>query len=202
MTDPRDDDPAASLLAVGYIAAAHGVRGGVRVQLYDPHSPALALGRRVTLRRDDRLLTTHEVRSADPIPGKPGRFRVSLNGVPGRDQADALRGCELLVARDELPALAHDEFYLADAIGLPVEREHHGQVQALGTVVGLTSNGVQDLFEVEWRGPDGRAHAWLLPVLPQHIVEVEQARVLVDLPQGLLPDALEADEDDPAPGSQ
>jgi 16S rRNA processing protein RimM len=194
MTEPRDDDPAASLLVVGYVAAAHGVRGGVRVHLHDPDSQALEPGRRVTLRRDGRTLATHEVLHADPIPGKPGRFRVSLAGVPGRDQAEALRGCELLVARHELPALADDEFYLADAIGLPVQREHHGQIEALGTVVGLTSNGVQDLFEVQWRGPDGRTHAWLLPVLPQHIVEVGPAGVLVDLPLGLLPDALEAED--------
>lgn len=204
MVEPSHDDPAASLLVVGYVAAAHGVRGGVRVHLHDPHSQALEPGRRVTLRRDGRMLATHEVRDATAIPGKPGRFRVTLAGVPGRDQADALRGCELLVARHELPALAPNEFYLADAIGLPVEREHHGQAQALGTVVGLTSNGVQDLFEVEWRGPDGRVHAWLLPVLPQHVVEVGQARVLVDLPLGLLPDALEAPdaaaaEPDPSP---
>jgi 16S rRNA processing protein RimM len=193
MVAPRDDDPGASLLAIGYVAAPHGVRGGVRVHLYDPASLALEPGRCVTLRRDGRTLATHDLRHVDAVPGKPGRFRVTLAGVPDRDHAEALRGCELLVARHDLPALADDEFYLADAIGLPVLREHRGGLQPLGTVVGFTSNGVQDLFEVEWRDPDGRVHAWLLPVLPQHIVEVNQARVLVDLPLGLVPDALEAE---------
>jgi 16S rRNA processing protein RimM len=149
--------------------------------------------RRVTLRRDGRAPTIHEVRQVDPVPGKPGRFRVVLHGVPGRDEAEALRGCELLVARDELPALADDEFYLADAIGLAVVRERDRAV--LGNIVGLTSNGVQDLFEVEWRDPGGRTHAWLLPVLPDCIVELGEAQVLVDLPMGLLPDALEPDDE-------
>jgi 16S rRNA processing protein RimM len=189
MAQPRDDDPHASLLVVGYIAGAHGVRGGVRVHLHDPSSAALVPGRRVVLRRAGQAIGTHEVRQVDPVPGKPGRLRATLHGVPGRDEAEALRGCELLVDRGELPALADDEFYLADAIGLPVRRAH--DQAALGTIVGLTSNGVQDLFEVEHRDADGHLHAWLLPVLPDHIVALDETGVTVDLPRGLLPDALE-----------
>jgi 16S rRNA processing protein RimM len=195
MSEPRDDEPGESLLVVGYVAGPHGVRGAVRVHLHDPRSHALEPGRRVVLRRDGRALATHEVRASDPVPGKPGRLRVTLAGVPGRDQAEALRGCELLVDRHELPALADDEFYLADALGLPVVRQRDGR--ALGTVVGLTSNGAQDLFEVEHRDADGRARTWLLPVTPHHVVEVGD-RVLVDLPLGLLPEELEPVEaDDP-----
>ena len=200
MSGPRDgesggDEPAANgRLAVGYVAGAHGIRGGLRVSVHDPASEALVPGRRVVLQRDGRAIATHEVRTVEPVPGKPGRHRVTLVDVGDRDAAEALRGGELLVERSELPTLADDEFYLADAIGLPVQRERDGVVEALGTVAGLTSNGVQDLFEVQWRGPDGRMHEWLLPVLPQHVVEVSAARVLVDLPLGLLPDALEDDE--------
>jgi len=192
MTEPPDDEPSASLLVVGYVAGSHGVRGVLRVHLHDPGSHALEPGRRVTLRRDGRALATHEVRQVEPIPGKAGHLRVALAGVPGRDEAEALRGCELLVARHELPALAEDEFYLVDAIGLPVVRERDGQ--ALGTIVGLTSNGAQDLFEVEHRGADGRVSSWLLPVLPHHVVEVSKTQVLVDLPLGLLPTELEPDD--------
>jgi 16S rRNA processing protein RimM len=163
----------------------------LRVQLHDPRSQALAPGRRVVVRSANRAPATHEVRQVDPVPGKPGRLRVALVGVPGRNDAEALRGCELLVARRDLPALAPDEFYLADAIGRPVRRRHDDR--ALGTIVALTSNGAQDLFEVEWRGSDGRIHGWLLPVLPDHVVDVSEARVLVDLPLGLLPNELEGE---------
>lgn len=189
MIDSRDDDPGASLLVVGYIAGSHGVHGAVRVHIHDPRSTTLEPGRRITLRRGGKVVATLEVGRVEPVPGKPGHLRVALVGVPGRTEADALRGCELVVDRGELPELADDEFYLADVIGRPVQRERDRM--ALGTIVGLTSNGVQDLFEVEWRGPDGRTHAWLLPVLPDCIVEVGEDRVLVDLPLGLLPEALE-----------
>ena len=63
--------------------------------------------------------------------------------------------------------------------------------QALGVVAGVTSNGVQDLLEVEWTRPDGRRDTWLLPALPQFIADLDGERLRVDLPLGLLPDALE-----------
>lgn len=192
MTERRDDAPETALV-VGYVAGVHGIRGAVRVHLHDPDSDALGPGRTLALRRDGQSVGTVVVVAAGPVPGKPSRRRVTLEGVTDRSGAEALRGCELLVERDELPPLADDEFYLADAVGLPVERERDGQVQALGRVVGLTSNGVQDLFEVQWREPGGRARTWLLPVLPQTIVEVTADHVRVDLPLGMLPEALEGD---------
>lgn len=205
MTAPRDDDPPPGereLLVVGYVAGVHGIRGALRLTLHDPDSDVLVPGRTLLLRRDAEVLGTHEVRTVEPIPGKPGRFRVTLRQLHDRTTAEALRGCELLVDRDQLPALADDEFYLADAIGLPVQRERAGVTQPLGTIVGLTSNGVQDLFEVQWRDPQGRLHEWLLPVLPQHVVDLDDRRVLVDLPLGMLPDPLDepsGDEPEPPP---
>lgn len=196
MTSAQDDgrDPAPSApLAVGYVAGAHGIHGRLRVQLHDPDSDALKAGRRVMFRRGDAIIATHVLKAAAPVPGKVGRYRVDIAELSRREDVEALKGCTLLIERAELPALAEDEFYLADAIGLPVLRQSQGETQALGTIVGLTSNGAQDLFEVKWRAPDGRAHVWLLPVLPQMIVALDEHRVVVDLPQGMLPDPLEAE---------
>jgi len=148
---------------------------------------------RVTL-RTGQAERISKILAVDPVPGKP-LARVHLEGVTDRDQAEALRGNELWLARKDLPPLAVDEFYLADLIGLPVERVRpDGRVQPLGTVLALTSNGAQDLLEVEYQPPGRRADTWLLPVLPQFITEIE-GRLLVELPIGMLPDAL-ADGDD------
>lgn len=176
-------------LDVGYVAGAHGVRGGLRIKLHDPDSIALRPGTTIELRRDGESIGRHEVRDASSVPGKPGLLRVTLEGVGHRDAADALRGCTIAIDRDQLPDLEDDEFYLADAIGLPVQRA--AQPTALGTIVGLSTNGVQDLFEVQWVDDADHKHDWLLPVLPAFIVEIDEARVLVDVPPGFLPDALE-----------
>jgi 16S rRNA processing protein RimM len=185
-------------LEVGRITAPHGIRGGVRAKLHAPGSTSLVVGRVVQLGADGPMA---EVESISAVPGRE-IVRLQLRGVRTRDEAEALRGRELLVDRDDLPPLDEDEFYLADAIGLPVERlrpsadgEGEGEAQALGEVVGLTTNGVQDLFEVEWRAPGGKRERWLLPVLPQFIDAIDDARILVDLPIGLLPAALEPEAD-------
>ncbi|MEZ4380279.1 MAG: ribosome maturation factor RimM [Nannocystaceae bacterium] len=180
-------------LAVARITAPHGIRGGLRAKLYDPSSTSLVVGRVVQLGADGPQA---EVESVSAVPGRE-IVRLQLSGVRSRDDAEALRDRELLVDRDDLPPLDEDEFYLADAIGMPVERLRPSEgdaapvTQALGTIVGLTSNTVQDLFEVEWRAPNGKRERWLLPVLPQFIEAIDDARVLVDLPIGLLPVALE-----------
>jgi len=181
-------------LAVAAVVGAHGVRGWVRVHLYDPNSSALRRNLVITLRAPNQAPLQLKIVALDPVPGKPV-WRVQLAGVTDRDQAEALRGREVWLARADLPALTKDEFYLADVVGLPVERVRpDGSVQPLGTVVGLTSNGAQDLLEVEFQAPGRRPDTWLLPALPQFIVEVE-GRVLVELPLGMLPDALAGDDE-------
>jgi len=175
------------------------VRGWVRVHLYDPSSTALRRNLLLTLRAPNLEPLKLKIVALDPVPGKPV-WRVQLAGITDRDQAEALRGREVWLARADLPALTKDEFYLADVVGLPVERVRpDGSVQPLGTVIGLTSNGAQDLLEVEFQVPGRRPDTWLLPALPQFITEVE-GRVLVELPLGMLPDALAGDDetvDDP-----
>jgi 16S rRNA processing protein RimM len=185
-TDEKDGQP---LLEIGRIVGAHGTRGWVRVHVHDADSSTLQVGHAVRL-RDGRALT---VREWQPVPGHATLRRVRLQGVDDRDGALALQGSELFVARKELPPLDADEYYLADAIGTAVEREHEGAVQMLGTIVAITSNGAQDLFEIEWRDPEGRGHRWLLPALPQFVRDVDARRVLVDVPEGFLPEGLEAE---------
>jgi len=175
-------------LAVASVVAAHGIRGAVKAHLHDPDSESLALGRVVQLGEGGPRAT---IVACSRVPGK-NLVRLQLSGVGDRDRAEALRGVDLHVERAALPPLAEDEFYLEDAIGLVVERS--GASPSLGVIVGLTSNGAQDLFEVEWLGPDGQRHEWLLPVLPQFIEEIDERRLLVSLPIGLLPAALELDE--------
>ena len=51
--------------------------------------------------------------------GKVGReICVRLEGVNGRDEAEAIRGRDVLVARADLPATGSDEYYDFDLIGL------------------------------------------------------------------------------------
>jgi 16S rRNA processing protein RimM len=165
----------------------------VRLQLFDGGSHALKEGVELVLvhRETKAVVTRKVVGSVSMIPGKPVA-RVELEGVQGREGVEAIRGLTVEVERDVLPDLEDDEFYLVDAIGLPVERIlEDGTAQFLGKVVAVTTNGAQDLFEIEFFGNSGRAKRWLIPVIPGFVKDVDDQRVLVDPPLGLLPEALE-----------
>ena len=161
-------------LAVARITAPHGIRGGVRAKLHDPGSTSLAVGRVVQFGADG---PTAEVESISAVPGRE-IVRLQLSGVRTRDEAESLRDVELLVDRGDLPPLDEDEFYLADAIGLPVERllpsadsEGEGDLQALGTIVGLRIGAIMMGFlSTDERGAE---------VVPPFILGVSWTQVLL-----------------------
>jgi 16S rRNA processing protein RimM len=190
------DEFDANHLQLGYVAGAHGVRGGLKVKLFNPDSTAIEVGVSVVLRLaatataprgPARTFVVSEVSAASGA----GVLRVWFEGVDDREAAEALRAHELWIHRTELPELAQDEYYLADLVGLEVVRERDGVSESLGRITGVTSNTAQDLLCVRLRGRE-----WLLPALPPFIVAIEAQRVLVDVHDDMLPDA--PDEQGPA----
>lgn len=163
------------LICVGAIAGSFGVRGEVRLKSFTAEPEAIAsygpLCSEDGARRFDVTLTR---------PIKNG-FAATLSGVATKEQADALRGLRLYVARDRLPSLPDDEFYHADLIGLPV---YDTGGTLLGTVSSVMDNGAGDLLEL--RVP-GAAQTVLLPftraVVPT--VDIEARRIVADPPDGL-----------------
>lgn len=173
-------------LPIAVVTGAHGVHGGLRIKLADPGSRTLRAGLKIELwgHADHRVCT---VQRMSPIP-HGDRARLFLIEVRDRNQAEAMTGWEIRVRRADLPPLEEGEFYLADMIGLEVQRQRDGGiVEHVGTVVGVASNGAQDLLEVEQTAAGGKRETWLLPVLPQFVLEVTDQAVVVDIPEGILP---------------
>jgi len=177
----------ASELEVARVVGAHGIRGGLRVELHDADSRALRVDMLVVLRgAGGETRARPRVLRVAPKPGSHV-VRIWLEGIEDRDAAESLRDCGVFVSRKDLPPLEEDEYYLADAIGSRVLERGRD----LGTIVGVTTNNAQDLFEVEWTGPSGRPRRWLLPALPQFVAAIDDEGVHVELPPGLLPAELE-----------
>ena len=186
-------------LLIGRVLGAYGVRGALNLHLYDCDSVSLSAGVEVSLHEESgNKKSCHRVLS---VVAKPGTkvVRIALAGLANREQAEQLRGLELRVARAQLKKLDEGEFYLADMLGCHVQREIREQgaqevtsLQDLGEIVGVTTNGAQDLFEVCYaRSAKGKARTWLLPILPQFFQELSAEKILVDLPEGMLPSQLE-----------
>src|SRR6516225_4238801 len=90
------------------VIAPYGLKGEVRAKLFT--STAERLGAYGALHtRDRRVLNVASARAV-----KRGEAIVSFKGIADRDAAEALKGAELLISRDALPALDDSEFYHAD----------------------------------------------------------------------------------------
>lgn len=115
---------ASRLVPIAEIARPHGVKGELRLKLYNEETELLGKGRKVTLtfpaaaagpRREAAKKTIVAVRPTE------GALLVRLDGVDDRDAAEALRGAAICVERDELPDLEEGEFYAFDLEGARVE---------------------------------------------------------------------------------
>lgn len=163
------------MICVAAIAGAFGVRGEVRLKSFTAEAEDVAEYGPLSTEDGSR---SFEVRVSRPI--KNG-LAVRLSGVTTKEEADALRGVQLYVARDRLPSLPDDEFYHADLIGLEVLDTGGTR---LGHVKSVQNNGADDLLELH--GP-GLKNTVLVPftraVVPT--VDLEKGRIIADPPDGL-----------------
>jgi 16S rRNA processing protein RimM len=98
-----------SLVEVGYVAKAHGVRGEVRVHLHNPASQTLYAAESVVVGGETRIVMSART-------GSKGAVLLVLEGVTDRDVADALRGSTVSVERTQIP-LEDGEVLASDLVG-------------------------------------------------------------------------------------
>jgi 16S rRNA processing protein RimM len=160
------DETGKARVLVGVIAAAHGVRGLVRVKSFtaDPKSVA-SYGELSDERGQRRFRLKLQGQAKEGV-------LAQIDGVADRDAAEALKGTKLYVGREALPEIgADDEFYQADLVGLRVEARDG---KTLGRVKAVLNFGAGDLLEIE-----GEGVSLMLPFTKQVVP-------LVDLPGGRL----------------
>ncbi len=105
-------------VALAEVARPHGVRGELRLKVYNLESDLLERQRRVRLVTRAGEAKMVRLRSARPVPGA---LLVRFEGVDDRDAADALRGATVEVARELLDELEDtDEHYVTDLVGAEV----------------------------------------------------------------------------------
>jgi 16S rRNA processing protein RimM len=142
------------------VAGPFGVKGEVRITAFtgDP----MALVRYRDLKRADGApaLTL--------VAGRPakGGLVARAKEADTREQAEALRGVELYIPRDALPAAADDEFYLVDLIGLAARDRSDAVV---GSVAAVENFGAGDLLEI---APADSGPTWWLRFTKEAVPEV------------------------------
>lgn len=186
MAHPPGAQP--SLVIVGRIRRAHGIRGEVLVEvLTDSPDAIFAPGARLFAGTS----------TGDPAPGDPelvvaearpfkDALLVRFEAVPDRNAAERWRDRYLLVPLDEVEAPGEDEIFIHDLIGLEVELPDGTRV---GQVASTLETGAGLLLEIR-RSQD----VVLLPYDLEFVreVDIDANRLIVDPPPGLFdPEATE-----------
>jgi 16S rRNA processing protein RimM len=172
ITEKQDRD----FLAVGKIVNTHGVKGELRV-----------IPMTSDISRFDYLLYTWI-----KVDGQYREYRVTgvryhkqfvlvkLQGVDNMTDAEALKGCELLVDRQHARPLDEDEYFICDIIGMKVYEDD----RLLGELTEVLETGSNDVYVVTGENKK----ELLIPALKSVVTDVDlEKRIMhVKLPEGLL----------------
>lgn len=169
---------ATSLVCLGAIAGAHGIKGLVRLKSFTARAQDIAAYGTLQDAQGARRFELALVGSSR------GALIARVNGVDDRNAAERLKGEKLYVARDRLPPTAAGEFYHADLIGLTAEQQDG---TALGRIIAVHDFGGGPSLEIERAAGDSVLVPFTTHVVPA--VDIEGGRVVVAPPAGLLENA-------------
>jgi 16S rRNA processing protein RimM len=158
----------ATLILLGRITGAHGIRGAVKLKSFTTDPKAIATyGALQTA--DGREIEITRMKAV------PDGFIADLKNIKDRNQAESLKGQDLSLPRTRLPATSENEVYLVDLIG---QDALHNDVK-LGTIIGIENFGAGDLLDID----TGAKESVLVPSLFMHM---KDGVVTLDLPDGFL----------------
>jgi 16S rRNA processing protein RimM len=130
-----------SLILLGTIGAAHGIKGEVRITSHTQDPEAIADYGPLSTDRPGLTITIEAVRLQKTV------LIARLAGVRDRDAAEKLNGVSLYVERSKLPDHDdEDDFYHADLIGLDARLDTG---VSIGRVIALHNHGAGDLIEIQ-----------------------------------------------------
>jgi 16S rRNA processing protein RimM len=198
-TEPAVEAPAwpDDAVEVGRIVGAWGLKGWIKVQPFTADPQALFSSRRWFLKPPEQAGGAKGAvkRPAGAVAAAaaalPSLLKIveakdhgelvvaRLHDVADRDQAEALRGARVFIARSSFPTAGPDEFYWVDLIGLDVVNRSG---ERLGTVCGLIDTGPHSVLRVAPAPGAAEVDERLIPFVAAYVDEVslEQRRITVD----------------------
>ena len=149
------------LIVVGRIGAAFGVKGWVHCHSYTSPPENLVSYRPWFIGREGQYRQIEELEVKRHKQG----FVAQLDKINDRDLATEMRGQDIAVPRDALPATEEGEVYWRDLVGLEVVNEG----KSLGSVVDLLETGANDVLVVR----DEQGEEVLIPFAREYVLEVD-----------------------------
>jgi 16S rRNA processing protein RimM len=153
------------------VARPHGVKGELRLRLFNATSDVLLGQDEVLVRMKDG--EEHEV-SVERARRADDAILMKLFSVDDRDRAEDLRGAQICVRRRDFPEAEEGEFYAIDVVG----SEARLAGQRVGVVAELITYPSIEVLLIH--ADDGKGD-WEVPLTEMFIGKVDVANKVVDL---------------------
>ena len=160
-----------SMIKIGKIGTAVGIKGEMRINLYAASSDNLRNGLEVELSFGKN--TMKDV--IENVRFQANKTVIRLAGVSDRTMAESMRDYEVAVAEDNLPGLDEGEFYVKDLHGYDVY--DIASEQKIGQVGDYLQNRAQPLWVVE--GADGKQV--FIPDVDAFVKKIETSRRVIEV---------------------
>ena len=168
--------PADAWVPLAEVARPHGVRGELRLRLYNRDSDLLLELDEVLLRfadGDEQEVSVDGARRADDA------ILMKLHSVDDRDRAEELRGATICARRGDFPTPDAGEFYACDVEGVRVVVDDGaGGVRDVGRVREMRVYPATQVLVVD-AGDGGRA--WEVPLVDSVVRSLDVDGGLVTL---------------------
>ena len=167
--------PAGAIVVMAKVVAPYGVSGWIKARPFTEAPDALLGYERWWLREAGSA----QWREVSRVDGRlhSGLVLAQLATVDTRDAALALRGAEIGVPREAMPALAGGAVYWSDLIGLAVVNRAG---VALGQVAEVHEYGAHPVLRVA-PGPDEGRVERLIPLVAAHVDGIDLAAGRIDV---------------------
>ena len=145
-------------IVLGKIGAPYGIAGYNHIQSYSDPVEDILTYQQWMIRKNENSQLKHCSLEKGRVHAQG--IVAKLEGVSDRDAAQLLTGCEIVIDRDQLPALPEGEYYWHDLEGLTVETIlgvvfHSGEFlqprfrfqSALSCTIGARD---RDQFDLRW----------------------------------------------------
>jgi 16S rRNA processing protein RimM len=155
-------------IVLAKIADVHGIKGLVKI---------FPFGEDITLLESVDRVYAEEKPVKITLKNQLGKFILAeIDGIHTREDAEKLKGQELSIDKDALPALDHEEdgYYHHDLIGLKVLNEAGEEI---GSVVAVDNYGAGDLLEIR----KSSGEKFLIPFTDDYVPDVNIANGTVTI---------------------
>ncbi len=167
-------------IAIGKIGAPRGLKGEVRIQLYNTQSQILKKTRFIYLKAG----FSFQKKKVLSFNTQGKFFFMTLENYSSPEDIKTLQGEEIFVSRDQLPLKEKNEFYVHELIGMQVCDE---QGEYIGEVRGIENYGSADILKV-YSQVSENPKEYLIPWIPDLLVQVDEVgrKIIIRKMEGLL----------------